>query len=217
MFKSKRKKFIKQNKPLTVRTRDFLRSMCFLGPSLLGVLIFFVIPFGVVVYYSMIRSSINPEFVFLDNFKALFKNSAFLLAAKNTARFSFTAVPAAVIIAMILALMLEEKIPLKSQFRTFFLSPLMVPVASVILIWQVVFSYNGVLNEFLAIFGADKIDWLKSDYAYFVVALLFLWKNLGYNMILFMSALANIPQDLIEVTRLEGASKAYTFFSLKLR
>lgn len=210
----------RRNKGYTSRgakLKDFLSSICFLGPSFLGVLIFFIIPFGVVVYYSLIRSSINPEFVFLDNFKALISNSSFKTAAKNTALFSAIAVPGAVILSLVLALVLEEKIPLKSQFRTFFLSPMMVPVASIVLIWQVIFSYNGVLNDFFAIFGADKVDWLKSDYAPFVVIALFLWKNLGYNMILFMSSLANIPTELLEVADVEGASGFYKFFAIKLR
>ena len=71
--------------------------------------------------------------------------------------------PLAVVLSLGLALMLEARIPLKSEFRTFFLSPMMVPIASIILIWQVLFHYNGVVNEFLAVFGADKIDWLKSE------------------------------------------------------
>ena len=118
---------------------------------------------------------------------------------------------------MALALLLEARIPLKSQFRTFFLSPMMVPVASIILIWQVLFHYNGVINEFLQVFGADKIDWLKSDYCMVVIVVLFLWKNLGYNMILFMAALSNIPRELLEVAEVEGASAAYQFFHIKLR
>lgn len=198
-------------------TVDFARSMAFLGPSLLGVIIFFVVPFIVVVYYSLVDGSADQNFVFLDNFKNLFHNGAFLIAAKNTLKFSFTAVPLAVILPIALALMLEARIPMKSQFRTFFLSPIMVPVASVVLIWQVIFSYNGTLNQFLAVFGADKIDWLKSDYCMIVVTVLFLWKNLGYNMILFMSGLANIPKELLEVANVEGASPWYSFFAIKMR
>ncbi len=178
---------------------------------------FFILPFGVVCYYSVIRSSLNPEFVFLDNFKALMDNYSFRLAAGNTFKFSIVAVPLAVVLSLVLALILEEKIPLKSQFRTFFLSPMMVPVASVVLVWQVLFSNNGAVNEFLAIFGQDKIDWLRSSYAPVVTTLLFLWKNLGYNMILFMSSLANIPGELLEVASVEGASPMYKFFAIKLR
>ena len=199
------------------KAKDFLKSMCFLSPSLLGVGVFFIIPFFVVVYYSVIDGVGSRNFVFLDNFVKLLQNSAFLTAAKNTLTFSFLAVPLAVILSMALALMLECRIPLKSQFRTFFLSPMMVPVASVVLIWQVLFNYNGTVNEFIMLFGADKIDWLQTDYAMLVVIILFLWKNLGYFMILFMAGLANIPKELLEVADVEGASEWYKFFAIKLR
>ena len=172
---------------LNEKGKDFLQSMCFLSPSLLGVAVFFIVPFGVVVYYSVIDGVGSRNFVFLENFVKLFDNSAFLLAAKNTLTFSAWAVPLAVVLSLGLALMLECRIPMKSQFRTFFLSPMMVPVASVVLIWQVLFNFNGTVNEFLMLFGADKIDWLQSDHSQAVVVILFLWKNLGYFMILFMA------------------------------
>ena len=209
---------MKKNKlNLRERTLDFLKSLCFLFPSLLGVGVFFIVPFGVVVYYSMIDGVGSRNFVFLENFIKLFNNSAFIMAAKNTLQFSAIAVPLAVILAIVLALMLECRIPMKSQFRTFFLSPMMVPVASVVLIWQVLFNYNGTINEFLALFDIAKIDWLQSDHCQAVVIILFLWKNLGYNMILFMAGLANIPKELLEVADVEGASEWYKFFAIKLR
>jgi multiple sugar transport system permease protein len=155
--------------------------------------------------------------VFLENFTRLFENAAFKMAARNTLKFSAMAVPLAVVLPICLALMLECRIPGKSQFRTFFLSPMMVPVASVVLIWQVLFNYNGTVNEFFMTFGAERIDWLQSDYSMIVVLLLFLWKNLGYNMILFMSGLANIPKDLLEAADVAGASESYKFFAIKLR
>ena len=199
------------------RRRDFLTSLCFLLPSLLGVGVFFILPFGVVVYYSMIDGVSSKNFVFLENFTRLFENAAFKMAALNTLKFSAMAVPLAVILAVVLALMLEARIPGKSQFRTFFLSPMMVPVASVVLIWQVLFNYNGTVNEFLMLFGAERIDWLQSEHSMIVVLLLFLWKNLGYNMILFMAGLANIPKDLLEAADVAGASESYKFFAIKLR
>ena len=125
--------------------------------------------------------------------------------------------PLAVVLSLALAVLLEARIPGKSTFRTFFLSPMMVPVASVVLIWQVLFSYNGSVNEWISLFGADRIDWLQSDYNIYVVVLLFLWKNLGYFMILFMAGLANIPKELLEVADVEGASESYKFFAIKLR
>lgn len=111
----------------------------FLLPSLIGVSVFFVVPFGVIFYYSMVDSPIDPRFVFFRNFVNLFHNSAFLQAAKNTAVFSLTAVPLAVLLSLGMAIILEQNIPLRSTFRTFFLTPLMVPTASIVLIWQVFF------------------------------------------------------------------------------
>ena len=202
---------------VNVKIRDFLASLCFSGPSFLGMLMFFVAPFCVVIYYSFIAGALDHSFVGLKNYINVWNNGAFRIAVKNTAVFSGLSVPLAVVLALVLALMLECRIPFKSQFRTFFLSPMMVPIASIILIWQVLFHYNGVINEFLQVFGADKIDWLKSDYCMVVIVVLFLWKNLGYNMILFMAALSNIPRELLEVAEVEGASAAYQFFHIKLR
>lgn len=192
-------------------------SGAFIAPSFLGVLLFFILPFLVVIYYSLVDNPISANFVFLDNFKSIVANGAFKRAVHNTVTFSAVAVPLAVLLSLLLAIVLEAKLPFRSQFRTFFLSPMMVPVASIVLIWQVLFHYNGAVNDFLAVFGAEKIDWLKSEYAQVVVVILFLWKNLGYNMILFMAALASIPKDILEVARLESASPLQTFFYIKIR
>lgn len=200
----------------TTRKRKLLSGL-FLAPSFIGVLVFFILPFMVIIYYSFVDNPINGEFVFLDNFKMIVKNEAFKRAVRNTASFSAIAVPLAVVLSLLLAIVLEAKLPFRSQFRTFFLSPMMVPVASIVLIWQVLFHYNGAVNDVLGVFGADKIDWMKSQYAIIVIVVLFLWKNLGYNMILFMAALASIPKDILEVARLESATPLQTFFHIKIR
>ena len=199
------------------RRREKAVSLAFLSPSLLGVLVFFVLPFFVVVYYAFVNNPVLREFVGMTNFRNLMANSAFRLAAKNTAIFSAISVPAAVILSLLLALLLNRKLPGRSRFRTAMLSPLMVPVASVVLIWQVIFSYNGALNDLIAQFGLDPVDWMKSGFNRYVVILLFLWKNLGYDMILFLAALSNIPTDIQEMAMLEGAGAGRIFFSIKLR
>jgi len=199
----------------TGKLKDFARSLCFLSPSFLGVALFFILPFALVLRYAF--TDANGEFVQFKNFISLLKNPIFSMAAKNTLRFSALAVPLSVVLAIALALMLECRIPMKSYFRSFFLSPMMVPVASIVLIWQVLFSYNGTVNALLTALGGEALDWLNSDRAPLVVILLFLWKNLGYNMILFMAGLANIPRELLEVADVEGASPAYQFFAIKLR
>ena len=194
-----------------------IKSAAFLAPSFLGVMLFFILPFIVIGFYSVVDNPISKEFVGLDNFKMLVQNGAFKTAVHNTVMFSVLAVPLAVVLSLLLAIVLEAKLPFRSQFRTFFLSPMMVPVASIVLIWQVLFHYNGAVNDLLGVFGVEKIDWLKSGYSIIVIVILFLWKNLGYNMILFMAALASIPRDLLEVARLENATSLQTFFYIKIR
>lgn len=206
------------NKKVTKRLRKVKgRSGLFIAPSFLGVLTFFLIPFMVVIYYALVDNPISGNFVFLNNFINVMDNAAFVKAVKNTMTFSLVAVPLAVLLSLLLAIVLESKMPFRSQFRTFFLSPMMVPVASIVLIWQVLFHYNGAVNDILIALGGNKIDWMKSEYAQIVIVVLFLWKNLGYNMILFMAALASVPKDILEVAQLESATKLQTFFYIKIR
>ncbi len=207
----------KVNKSKTVTRKRRFISWLFLVPSFLGVMLFFVAPFFVVIYYSTIDNPIQKNYVGFKNFINVWSNSAFRQAGLNTLQFSLVAVPLAVLLSLFLAAVMESRIPGKSYFRTFFLSPLMVPTASVVLIWQVLFNYNGIVNNIRMLFGAGKVDFLKSDQAQVVIVVLFLWKNLGYNMILFMAALASIPKELLEVASLENATKLQVFWHIKVR
>ena len=198
------------------RLREMRRTRWFFMPSLIGVSIFFLVPFLVVIYYSMVDNPVSGNFVGLSNFVALLRNMAFRRAAANTATFSLIAVPLAVIIPLLIAILLMQKIPMKSLFRTVLISPLMVPIASIVLIWEVLFHNNGVVNEWILALGGTAIDWFKSDFSQLTIVILYLWKNVGYNMILFMAALAGIPKDITEAAALDGASGPQTFFRIKV-
>ena len=197
--------------------RARLFSACFLAPSLIGVLVFFVLPFGTVIRYAFTDSVVNGHFAGMANLVRVWKNAAFRRAAVNTLRISGTAVPLSVVLSLLLAMALEQKIPMKSRLRTCFLSPMMVPAASVVLVWQVLFHYHGAANDLLGLFGVQAVDWLKSDRCGLVIVLLFLWKNLGYNMVLFTAALSNVPGELVEAARIDGASGGRIFWHVKLR
>lgn len=192
------------------------RTSLFIIPGFLGVLVFFLIPLFIVIYYSVIDNVIDPEFVWFKNFIALFKNGSFRLAAKNTALFTAVSLPLAIVIPLLLATILMNKIPGKSLFRTVLISPLMVPTASVILIFEVLFNYNGALNAMLAPLGFEAVDWLRGEFSRYIVVILYLWKNIGYNMILFMAALAAIPKDMVDAASIDGASGLKMFFRIKL-
>ncbi len=195
---------------------DRFKTSMFIVPSLIGLAIFYILPFFKVIYYSLIDNQVNQAYVGLDNFKRLFENDAFLLGAKNTAVFTLIALPLAIIIPLLLASLLMNKIPGKSFFRSVLISPLMVPTASVVLVFEVLFNDNGALNSLLSSIGIDTVEWMRSELSRYIIVLLYLWKNIGYNMILFMAALAAIPKDMIDAASIDGASHFKVFRKIKL-
>ena len=209
---SRKKRFQKR------RFREWAIFTGYLTPSLVGVLIFFFLPLLMLLVTSFQKSPTNSDFVGLRNYERVLTNDAFINASKNTLTFALISVPLAVILALFVAMLLNSGLPGKSLFRSFLLNPMMVPVASVVLIWQVFFSYNGVINGIAEkIFDSpEKIDWLKSEYAQIVIMLLFLWKNLGYNMVLFLAALNSIPHEILESAEMDGAGPVKRFFAIKL-
>ncbi len=197
---------------------DRLTLRLMLLPSLIGVGVFFLIPFGVVVYDAFIGNPFAPSFVGVDNFVSLMQNESFRIAVGNTAVFLGVTLPLAVCLPLALSALLEHNIPGKSKFRTFFLSPVVVPTASVALIWQVFFHQNGVVNDLMGLIGADGVDWLRTaGYDKAVIVLLFVWKNLGYNMVLFTAALSSVPRELLEAAEIDGAGAWKRFWHIKLR
>lgn len=216
---SRKEKILKDKKRLrTIRKlKEWGIFTGYLTPSLLGVLLFFFLPLLMLLKTSFQKSSTNTDFVAFKNYERVLTNDAFISASKNTFTFALIAVPLAVLLALLLAILLNTGLPGKSAFRSILLNPMMVPVASVVLIWQVFFSYNGVVNGWAVnIFGLDKVDWLKSDYAQIVILILFIWKNLGYNMVLFLAALNNIPGEILESAMLDGAGSFTRFFKIKM-
>ena len=209
---SRKKRFQKR------RFREWAIFTGYLTPSLVGVLIFFFLPLLMLLVTSFQKSPTNSDFVGFRNYERVLTNDAFINASKNTLTFALISVPLAVILALFVAMLLNSGLPGKSLFRSFLLNPMMVPVASVVLIWQVFFSYNGVINGIAEkIFDSpEKIDWFKWEYAQIVIMLLFLWKNLGYNMVLFLAALNSIPHEILESAEMDGAGPVKRFFAIKL-
>lgn len=206
--------FLKEKRISRTAGKLRFKTGLFIAPGFLGAALFYIVPFFVVIWYSMIDNPISKDFVLFDNYINLFQNYAFTTASRNTLIFSMIAVPLAVIIPLFLAIQLEG-LPGSSVFRTILISPLMVPVASVVLIWEVMFDYNGALNELLISMGALPVDWFKSEWSRVIILILYLWKNAGYNMILFMSAIGSIPVPIIESAHLDGAGRFTTFWKIK--
>ena len=196
--------------------KDSSSALLFLGPSFIGFAIFYVIPFAIGIGYSVQSSPVDGSFAGASNYQELFASSSFLKAASNTFLFTAISVPLMVVISLFLAMTLNRSVYVRNWLRTAYVMPLVVPVASIILIWQVLFDWNGTLNAILHGLGIERVDWMKTDWARGVVVLVYLWKNIGYNMILFLAGLQNIPNDYYETADVEGAGPLHKLISITL-
>ena len=191
-------------------------ALFFLAPSLTGFLIFFFVPFVGGLYYSFVDSPVGGSFVGLANYIDLLRNAVFLKAGYNTVVFTAIAVPLNILFSLGLALLLNRKLYGRNIIRMGFIIPLVVPVASVVLVWQILFDINGSLNAVISSLGLSPVDWMKTELARLVVVIVYLWKNTGYNMVLFLAGLQNIPPEYYEAADIDGAGNWHKFTNITL-
>ena len=189
---------------LSLKTKDSVTGFLFTLPALVGLAAFFVVPFGITMKMSLTESMGSSKFVGLKNYQDVLKSAAFKLAAKNTFKFFGVALPCILILSLLIALLLFRNLKKYDIFRTFFVFPLVLPVSSVVLFFQIVFSDLGVVNGMLEHLGLHAADW-TGEQAFWVLLILYLWKNTGYNVVLFLAALNSVPPDLYEAAALDGA------------
>lgn len=185
-------------------------GMVFLAPSFLGVCIFVLIPFADVVRRSF-YDVMGNVFVGVENYVNVMQNEAFRLAAGNTLKFLVVCVPLLLLISLLCALLVNRLRVFGNFFRTTFLFPMAIPVASVVLLWRLFLDRNGFLNEALKWFGLAGVNWMDSPKAFGVLVFTYLWKNTGYDMILWLAGLSAIPKERYEAASVDGAGRWQSF------
>lgn len=186
----------------------------FLAPSLCGVVLFVLAPFVETVRRSLTDAP-GRAYVGLANYRAVLQNAAFRLAVKNTARFVGACLPLLLALSLALALTFRAKaLPERGRlfYKTTFLLPMAIPVASIVLLWRVLFAQNGLVNAW---FGTD-IDFMGTGAAFWVLIGTYLWKNIGYDSILWSSGLDAIPVSLYEAAAVDGAGPWRQFTAVTL-
>ncbi|MCS7462897.1 sugar ABC transporter permease [Paenibacillus doosanensis] len=200
---------------LLLRTDGF-KALWFLAPSAVGFSIFYLIPFALGLGESFMDGAGAGKFVGLHNYLELLHSSSFRKATTNTLIFTSIGVPLLIALSLGLALLLNTQLYLRNAFRTSIVLPLVVPVASTVVIWQIFFDWNGTLNEWLHRLGGGRIDWMQSDWSLGIIAIMYIWKNIGYNMVLFLAGLQSIPRDYYETASIEGAGPIRQLFHITL-
>lgn len=183
-----------------------------IAPMLAGFLLFYVVPFGQVVWDSLSQGTGKSQlFVGLENYTRMFQNDMFLQAFGNTLRFLGIGLPVILVLAYALALFLKSQAQRFRMLRAVFLLPYVMPVAGTVLLVDLLFSKEGLVNRVLLALGLPLADWLQSPAAFWVMLLLYLWKSTGYAVVLLLSGLLTIPQEHYQVAQVEGASPLQTF------
>ncbi len=190
--------------------RDNL-PLLMLGVSFLGFIVFYLFPFLFSFSYALIDNPIRKEFVGIRNFTELFENEYFMLGLKNTIMFIVISIPLNMALSLITAVLVNRKNRFNRWVSLVFLIPLVIPSAATAFFWQNIFGIHGVLNKFISLFGIAGKDWMQNDTGLVIMVIIFIWKNIGYNMALFVSGLHNIPEQYYECASVEGAGALWKF------
>lgn len=186
------------------------------SPVLAGLAVFFAVPFAITLWYSVTFGVGGASFVGLSNYAKVFRSSAFRLAAANTLRFLLVGVPLIMVLGFAIALLLQRKFAGTKLFRSVLLFPMVLPVASVVMVVDVFFAQYGIVNGWLENLGLPLTDWMNSPRAFWVLIGLYVWKNCGYNVILMLAGLNMIPTELYQTADIEGASGWQKFTRITL-
>jgi len=153
------------------------------------------------------------EWIGLKNFERLFHDPLFGKAITNTLTFLLIHIPLQIIIALLLAMLLNSKVKMRGMFRAIYFLPVVVSGVAVTILWQQLYSYDyGVLNALLKAIGLPSVPWLvDASWAMPSVAIMATWKNVGIYIVLFLVGLQNIPAELYEAASLDGASRFRQF------
>ncbi|HET9439403.1 MAG TPA: sugar ABC transporter permease [Longimicrobiales bacterium] len=208
------------------RFENNTRAWYFVAPALVLIGVFFFLPVAASLLLSItdfdiyaIADRANTRFVGLRNYTDLFGNSVFWAAVRNTFYFALVGGPLTVAVSLAAALLVNARVvKYKSLFRTIFFVPFVTTLVAVAIVWKYLYHPQyGLLNYVLSWFGIGPVSWLgDAKWAMPSIILMAVWKNFGYNMLIFIAGLQNIPAELYEAAYLDGAGPWRRFWNVTL-
>ncbi len=196
-----------------------LTGLLYVSPWIIGFIIFTIYPFLNSLYMSFTDFTMvkPPSWIGLANYQELFKDQEFLDSLVATFKYAMLTVPAALIFALLIAVILNFRIKGINFFRTaYYIPSILGGNVAIAVIWKFLFTGDGLINQVLELVGLSPLEWMSNpNLAMLMVALLRVWQ-FGSSMIIFLAALQNIPVELYEAAEVDGASKIRQFFSITL-
>lgn len=210
---------VKRRRPSGVQLAEWRDGWLFASPFLLGVLFFWVGPmlyslFLVTQDWDMLGA---PQFIGLGNIRRILEDELVRKSLGNTAYYTFIGVPIQLLIALLLAIALNQDLRGRSFYRTVFYLPAITPAVASAVVWNQIFNADfGVLNNILRLFGFPGIKWLfEPSVAKPAFILMSLW-GIGPQMVIFLAGLQNVPAELLEAAQIDGATPWQRFWSVSL-
>ncbi len=200
--------------------RTTLQAYTFLLPSFFGMLAFLLLPIVAIAIISFFKWSLlsGPRFIGLQNYVTILHSPDVGHSLLVTAYYVLLNIPAQTVLALLLALLMNKKLPAMGIFRTIYVVPWMATPVAMGIVWQWIFDPQyGALNTFLGFFGLHGITWLSSSQlAMPAIAAVNIWQYAGYNMLFFLAGLQSIPVDFYEAAAIDGVSRLQSFFRITL-
>ena len=192
----------------------------YLLPILIGLTVFTAGPILVSLGLSFTQFDINtaPKFIGWQNYREFLNSALFWQVAGNTVYYALLYVPMSIAVSLGLALLVEKRVRGIAFFRTIFFLPVVTSMVAAAIIWSWLYNSDvGLLNYLLSMIGIDGPKWLQNPHwALPAIAIMSMWKNAGYNMMIFLAGLSNIPKDYYEAARLDGSNAWERFLHVTL-
>jgi sn-glycerol 3-phosphate transport system permease protein len=203
------------------RSRNYFLFILFAGPNIALILAYVYYPLLANVYFSTLDWRLGAQtasFVGLSNYKEFFSSEDGLEVWRITIIFTVATVVGSMVLGLLMALVLNRKIPGRTAARTALFSPYVLSGVGVGLVWSFIFDPRiGVLSHFIAMFGGTSPEWfLDKNLALVMVIAVYIWKNLGYCAVIYLAGLQSVPQDLLEAAAIDGAGPVRRFFTVTL-
>ncbi|MBR2187873.1 MAG: sugar ABC transporter permease [Eubacterium sp.] len=192
-------------------------GLAFVAPTIIGLIVLNFFPIIRTIYMSFFKTGDfgrGNTFVGLQNYAAVLTSSEFWGSLVNTIKYAVIEVPFSIVIAMILAVFLNRKMKFRSGYRTIFFLPMVAAPAAVAMVWKWLYNQQyGLLNHVLG----RNISWISNPgHAWIAVGVVGVWSIIGYNMVLFLGGLQEIPHDYYEAAVIDGASGLRQFFHITI-
>ena len=192
-----------------------------IAPTIIGLMVLNIIPIMQSLYLSFFKSGDfgrGNVYVGAGNYERMLADSQVLHAVGNTLLYTILVVPVSIAIAMVVAVLLNGKLGGKTLYRTIYFIPMVAAPAAVTMVWRWLYNTQfGLINYILNQVGLPSVDWTNNPkVAMLAIAIIGIWSVIGYNMVLFLAGLQEIPKDFYEASDIDGASKFRQFFVITL-